>query len=171
MVRSQLVAAFAASVTVAPFMGAQDKPKEEQEVVIPVSALPPEGMCRVWLPDVPERQQPAPTDCLTAIRTRPRDAILLLGEPTRNGKLPPRRATTTAPQTRGGLWDDPLVRNGAMSALNRSDRMVVPRGWVVTAQPGAAPRIAPNPSAAVKAAEPAKAAVVKPPEPPEDPRH
>ena len=166
--RSQLVAVLAASVTLAPLAGAQEKRKDEQEVVIPVSALPPEGMCRVWLPDVPERQQPAPTDCLTAIRTRPRDAILLLGEPTPNAKLPPRRPTAAAQQSRGGIWDDPLVRNGALNALNRNDRMVVPRGWVVTAQPGGAPRIAPNAAASVKAAEPSKAAVVKPPQ---EPRH
>jgi hypothetical protein len=78
---------------VAPVLAAQGKPKEESGVVVPESAWPPDGMCRVWLRDVPERQQPAPTDCATALRTRPRDATLLIGEPKKDVRLTPDRVT------------------------------------------------------------------------------
>ena len=49
--------------------------------------MPPSGMCRVWLKDVPERQQPAPTDCVSAIRTVPRDAMVLFGDLKRSAKV------------------------------------------------------------------------------------
>ena len=65
MVRVATLAAGAALVLGSSSATAQDKPKEE-EIIIPASAMPPEGMCRVWLKDVPERSQPAATDCATA---------------------------------------------------------------------------------------------------------
>lgn len=162
-----------------PGLAAQDRPPQEQEVVIPASAMPPEGMCRVWLRNVPERQQPAPTDCVTAIRTRPRDGILLLGNPTPNAKLPPKRATTYAQPPRGGLWDDPLVRRGAGVTPNVAQRTQVQRGASGGAQPSPSTRLTgPQPAgaaaASVKPAEQPKAAVVRPPDPPEQrdqPRH
>ncbi len=46
---------------------------------MPASYRPPPGMCRVWLKDVPPMQQPAPTDCRTALRTRPADAVVVFG--------------------------------------------------------------------------------------------
>lgn len=54
---------------------------------VPESAMPPAGMCRVWLKDVPERQQPAPTDCVSAIRSVPRDAMVLFGDLKRSAKV------------------------------------------------------------------------------------
>lgn len=38
---------------------------------VPGRLRPPPGMCRVWVDNVPARQQPAPTDCARAIRNRP----------------------------------------------------------------------------------------------------
>jgi hypothetical protein len=62
-------------------LGAQEKAREAQAVpIIPLSALPPAGLCRVWLKDVPASQQPAPTECATAIRHRPRTALVLFGD-------------------------------------------------------------------------------------------
>lgn len=80
MDRGSVRVAVAALSLMAPMLAAQDKPKDTKAVSVPESAMPPAGMCRLWLPDVPERQQPAPTDCATAIRTMPRDAMVLFGD-------------------------------------------------------------------------------------------
>jgi len=47
---------------------------------VPASAIPPAGMCRVWLEDVPVSQQPAPTDCATAVRNRPAKGRVIFGD-------------------------------------------------------------------------------------------
>ncbi len=47
---------------------------------IPREYLPPAGMCRVWIDDVPAAQQPAPTDCPTAIQKKPANARVIYGE-------------------------------------------------------------------------------------------
>lgn len=47
---------------------------------IPRQYMPPPGMCRIWLKDVPPAQQPAPTDCATAIRKRPSNGRVVFGE-------------------------------------------------------------------------------------------
>ena len=47
---------------------------------IPASARPPRGMCRVWIDGVPAAQQPAATDCQTAIKNRPANAHLIFGD-------------------------------------------------------------------------------------------
>ena len=167
MVRGILAASAVAVLGSVP-LAAQDK-SNVQEVTIPASALPPEGMCRLWLKDVPEKRQPAPTDCATAIRTRPRDAVLLLGDPSRNAKLPPRTASGPVTQMRS---DDPFGRlnRGGVSTLDRlmqqqirqqtqpqrtATQNVAPRGATAAAPAGGA--------AAIKAPE-TKPAAIKPPE-------
>ena len=62
-------------------LGAQDRARETNALAVPASAMPPAGLCRVWLKDVPAMQQPAPTDCAVAIRKRPPTAQVLFGEP------------------------------------------------------------------------------------------
>ena len=57
---------------------------------IPVSARPPAGMCRLWLDDVPVAQQPAPTDCPTAVRNRTPKSRVIFGD----DYVQPRRDTT-----------------------------------------------------------------------------
>lgn len=47
---------------------------------IPAEARPPKGMCRIWIDGVPAGQQPAPTDCSTAIRNRPSNGRVLFGD-------------------------------------------------------------------------------------------
>lgn len=51
-----------------------------QKVNIPRSYLPPKGMCRIWIDSVPPRQQPAPTDCATAIRNKPQNGQVIFSE-------------------------------------------------------------------------------------------
>ncbi|HEU4995071.1 MAG TPA: hypothetical protein VFT29_09625 [Gemmatimonadaceae bacterium] len=47
---------------------------------IPPSERPPAGMCRIWLDSVPAAQQPAPTDCATAVRNRPPKGRVIFGD-------------------------------------------------------------------------------------------
>ena len=47
---------------------------------IPPGQRPPAGMCRIWLDGVPPGQQPAPTDCATAVRNRPANGRVIFGD-------------------------------------------------------------------------------------------
>jgi len=46
---------------------------------IPERYRPPAGMCRIWLKNVPPNQQPAPTDCASAVRNRPQNGRVVFG--------------------------------------------------------------------------------------------
>ena len=66
------------------------KPKSQQtqrrDQVVPPGFFPPAGMCRIWLNDVPAGQQPAPTDCASAVRNRPANGRVLFGDDPKNKK-------------------------------------------------------------------------------------
>lgn len=47
---------------------------------VPKAYRPPPGMCRIWLSKVPPKQQPAPTDCPTAVRNRPPNGRVIFGD-------------------------------------------------------------------------------------------
>ena len=47
---------------------------------VPKAYRPPPGMCRIWLDKVPAKQQPAPTDCPTAVKNKPTNAKVLFGD-------------------------------------------------------------------------------------------
>lgn len=53
---------------------------------IPPGQRPPAGMCRIWLDGVPAGQQPAPTDCATAVRNRPANGRVIFGDDYVDGK-------------------------------------------------------------------------------------
>jgi hypothetical protein len=77
--RIMLVLAVAVAGASAP-LGAQGKsfaPKNDQ---VPAAYRPPPGMCRIWLEGVPPAQQPAPTDCATAVRNRPSNGRVIFGD-------------------------------------------------------------------------------------------
>jgi hypothetical protein len=98
---------------VAPLGGtlaAQAGTKDTKATPVPEAAMPPAGMCRVWLRDVPERQQPAPTDCSTAIKSMPRDAQVLFGDLKR-------AATVAAPGSAPTGTAAAALRQGNGSAL------------------------------------------------------
>ena len=59
---------------------------------IPVSERPPVGMCRIWLDNVPAAQQPAPTDCPSAVRNRPAKGRVIFGD---DYVAPKRKDSTT----------------------------------------------------------------------------
>jgi len=48
--------------------------------IVPPSFFPPSGMCRIWINGVPAGQQPAPTDCASAVRNRPANGKVLFGD-------------------------------------------------------------------------------------------
>jgi hypothetical protein len=55
----------------------QQPPRRDQ--VVPPGFYPPAGMCRIWINGVPAAQQPAPTDCASAVRNRPANGKVLFG--------------------------------------------------------------------------------------------
>jgi hypothetical protein len=68
----------AAIVAVASPRAAHAQGKGNQD--IPASSRPPAGMCRIWLDNVPAAQQPAPTDCASAVRNRPAKGRVIFGD-------------------------------------------------------------------------------------------
>ncbi|HEX2721575.1 MAG TPA: hypothetical protein VHM24_01555 [Gemmatimonadaceae bacterium] len=65
-------------------------PKRVQGPVVPPAYRPPAGMCRIWIEGVPPAQQPAPTDCVTAVRNRPVNGSVIFGDdsPKRGNEKP-----------------------------------------------------------------------------------
>jgi hypothetical protein len=57
---------------------AQQSPRRDQ--IVPPGFFPPAGMCRIWINGVPAAQQPAPTDCASAVRNRPANGKVLFGD-------------------------------------------------------------------------------------------
>jgi hypothetical protein len=53
---------------------------DSTKLFVPAAARPPRGMCRIWLAGVPAAQQPAATDCPTALKTRPPKARVIFGD-------------------------------------------------------------------------------------------
>ena len=47
---------------------------------VPKAYRPPPGMCRIWLDKVPAKQQPAPTDCRTAVHDKPTNGKVIFGD-------------------------------------------------------------------------------------------
>jgi hypothetical protein len=59
---------------------------QRREQIVPPGFFPPAGMCRIWVNDVPANQQPAPTDCASAVRNRPMNGKVLFGDDPPKGK-------------------------------------------------------------------------------------
>jgi len=87
--------------TAAPVMAQQPTPKDSSKkgtTPIPADARPPKGMCRIWIDGVPAAQQPAATDCPSAVKNRPANGRVIFGDDyadssktkqPEKGKLPP----------------------------------------------------------------------------------
>ena len=78
MIRTTVAIALFATLVAAP-LGAQGRGRDKQKNV-PPGHRPPAGMCRIWIDGVPPGQQPAPTDCATAVRNRPSNGRVLFGD-------------------------------------------------------------------------------------------
>jgi hypothetical protein len=68
--------------TAAPVMAQQPAQKDSSKkgASIPADARPPKGMCRIWIDGVPAAQQPAATDCPTAVKNRPANGRVIFGD-------------------------------------------------------------------------------------------
>lgn len=85
----------------APVMAQQPTSKDSAKkgaTPIPANARPPKGMCRIWIDGVPAAQQPAATDCPSAVKNRPSNGRVIFGDDyadsakakaTDKAKLPP----------------------------------------------------------------------------------
>jgi hypothetical protein len=74
----------------------QQTPRREQ--IVPPGFFPPAGMCRIWINDVPAGQQPAPTDCASAVRNRPANGKVLFGDDppkSKKGKTDKKKSSST----------------------------------------------------------------------------
>ena len=80
----KLRTAFLTIVCSAGLAGVAHAQKRDGDV--PKEYRPPKGMCRIWLNDVPAKQQPAPTDCPTAVRNRPSNGKVVFGDDYKDGK-------------------------------------------------------------------------------------
>ena len=67
-------------VPVKPGRPTTQQSQSRREQIVPPSFFPPAGMCRIWINDVPAGQQPAPTDCSSAVRNRPANGRVLFGD-------------------------------------------------------------------------------------------
>ena len=52
----------------------------QQQAKVPAELIPPKGMCRILIDGVPNNQQPAPTDCRTAVKNRPSNGRVIFGD-------------------------------------------------------------------------------------------
>ncbi len=93
-----IVAAFSAVAPARASAQQSAKDTSKKSAQIPADARPPKGMCRIWIDGVPAAQQPAATDCPTALKNRPANARVIFGDDypdstkTKDGdksKLPP----------------------------------------------------------------------------------
>lgn len=82
---SLLPSAFAALLALPAVAGAQARGGTSRDTV-PVSMLPPAGKCRIWMFGVPAPQQPATTDCATALRQKPANGMVLYGPAQRDAE-------------------------------------------------------------------------------------
>jgi hypothetical protein len=81
MKRLTITLAFLGAAALAPahVAGAQGR-GDKKPPTIPAESRPPAGMCRIWLDDVPAGQQPAPTDCATAVKNKPQNGRVIFGD-------------------------------------------------------------------------------------------
>jgi hypothetical protein len=91
-------------------LGAQEKSTRETKAAssVPESAQPPAGLCRVWLENVPASQQPAPTDCATAIKSRPNNAHVLFGSLRDDETKPLQKGSPASSAQRSNPWPNRL---------------------------------------------------------------
>ena len=100
MIRFALIVTMTAALGAAP-LAAQGLQGRDR---VPAGHMPPPGMCRVWIDGVPPGQQPAPTDCASAVRNRPANGRVIFGEDVRRKKFKGKSASATLGDRRDDKW-------------------------------------------------------------------
>lgn len=151
------MALFAALVA-APIGAQQDKGRDEKAEVIPKTAFPPAGLCRVWLNGVAASQQPAATECTSAIRNLPSNAKVLFGDMPGIPATPANGAAGRAFEGTRGVWPE------GRRQINVSARFASPIEGA-TAATGAAPTpaVRATPVSASRAVPATARPIVQPP--------
>jgi hypothetical protein len=80
LIASASVAEAQRPVPAKPVSPAIQQSQSLREQIVPPGFFPPAGMCRIWINGVPAGQQPAPTDCASAVRNRPANGRVLFGD-------------------------------------------------------------------------------------------
>lgn len=71
--------------------------QSSRETIVPPGFSPPAGMCRIWINGVPAGQQPAPTNCASAVRNRPANGRVLFGDsPSKAKKGKAKKSSSTS---------------------------------------------------------------------------
>lgn len=96
------------SLGAAATAGAQQQGAAQQGQEIPAAYRPPKGMCRIWLKDVPPAQQPAPTDCATAVKNTPQNGRVIFGD-TEEKKDKPKELPSNAKGFSGKTAVPPVI--------------------------------------------------------------
>lgn len=63
-----------------PAMAQQSRDGGKKRAEVPADSRPPRGMCRIWIDGVPAAQQPAATDCQSAVKNRPSNGRVIFGD-------------------------------------------------------------------------------------------
>lgn len=106
--RSTVVTLIFSALVAAPAMAQRPsdsgRSQGKERDSIPAAYLPPAGMCRIWVDNVPPAQQPAPTDCASAIKNRPANGRVVFGDdnPKRGAQPAERKGSETLKGFIGG---------------------------------------------------------------------
>jgi hypothetical protein len=96
-----------AAAPVAAQGGPPIKGGKAEKSEIPEGHKPPAGLCRIWLSGVPAGQQPAPTDCASAVRNRPGNGRVIFGEEIDKSKVPARGYRPSEPARSRSVEETP----------------------------------------------------------------
>jgi hypothetical protein len=69
----------------------------KSKLTLPPGFAPPAGMCRIWIEGVPADQQPAPTDCATAVRNRPLNGRVIFSDEKATSPKPSKKKSEDEP--------------------------------------------------------------------------
>lgn len=94
-------------------LGAQER-GEPAAPVVPSHLMPPTGKCRIWMEGVAPAQQPAPTDCQTALRQKPANGTVIFGPTVRQDAARAFRPSTR-PTSRDSVKRDSTPQRSSSS--------------------------------------------------------
>jgi hypothetical protein len=132
--------AVCAALAAAP-LGAQQYSRRAENVDVPKSAYPPAGLCRVWLNGVAASQQPAATDCTSAIRNQPANSKMLFGDMPGIPVSPSKGAPVNSFDGSRNAWSETRRQGGGRTRLAPPAMVgsTAPAPATVTAPPSAPP--------------------------------